>query len=104
MTKQALWLTNYGVREHAKGYSVELHISSCQPNLDMTPEGWVKLMDIEIPESCLPSRNQAISQTVDKLEEAAKKLQADTQLQLNEIRGEINKMLSLEYYNDPPTD
>jgi hypothetical protein len=102
MIKQTIWLTDYGVRAHAKGHNISSSFSLASPGIDMSTEGWVKIMDIEIPESALPSRDKSISATVDKLEKAAKDLQAETQVKLNIISGEINSLLSLENGHAPP--
>jgi hypothetical protein len=65
---------------------------------DMSDCGWIKIQDLEVLIT-LPDTDKLLLATIEVMEEAKRKLQADTQAKLTVIDGEIQKLLSLTWEN-----
>jgi hypothetical protein len=97
--KQKAWLTNPGqVDSLLKGEEVSFSLTDG----DMTEHGWVLLGEATVMVR-LEDEDKLVLDTVARLEEAARKLQADTHVKLMKLQEMKNNLLSLTYtsYTEP---
>jgi len=91
--KQKAWLTNPSQADNLlKGEEVSFYLSDC----DHAENGWILLGEA----TCIvrvEDKDKLVLDTVVRLEEAARKLQADTHVKLMLLQEMKNNLLSLTY-------
>lgn len=58
----------------------------------------LKVVEIDVPDVVMPSREKVAQHKVAKLKEEKEKLQAETQIKLNVIEDKIRQLSALEYH------
>ena len=90
------------ISAYLSAYSVEVKDSPDNfknlsfSSVDMTPHGWVKVGDAEVSVSLFDSGEITRSQ-VAVLQEAKRRVQAESQAKINQIEGQIQSLLAIEY-------
>jgi len=102
--KQQIWVTSYGLERMLRGCDVDGHMGIADTTLDMSTEGWFPVMTIDIPDECLPTKEQARMGAVAALKERERETMATYEAQLTEIRARIANLLCLENSSDTAPD
>lgn len=89
--KSGAWLSSGDVKQDTSVFG-NLFITSC----DMSDNGWVKVGDATVTVELFDNK-EIVNGQLSMLKEAKRRVQAQAKKELNEIEGQIQSLLCIEY-------